>query len=99
MPSCATLAADGPALDYTPAMLASAVALADRHAVSDIETGSDIHIDSLGQRWYDVSCMVDLRELPPQSVDMNLESLGWAVARRLVMQHPIKPYLLRIGRP
>lgn len=97
--TAATLVADGPALDYTQAMLRTAVALADRSAVSAIETGGDIHIDPLGQRWYDVSCMVDPRELPAQSVDMNLECLGWAVARRLVMQHPAKPYLLRIAKP
>lgn len=97
--TAATLAADGPALDYTQAMLRSAVALADRCAVKDIQSAGDIHVDPLGQRWYDVSPMVDLREISAQSVDMNLETLAWAVARRLVIQHPLKPYLLRVLNP
>lgn len=74
-----------------------ALLIADRAAVADIEDNTpSMHLYT--QRWYDVRPLLDEREYSPPCVDMNRESLDYALMRGLIDRHPSEPHLVRILR-
>lgn len=82
----------------TTALMRSAVRLADRAVISDIECGA-VRDRGRPGRVYDVRPMLDEREQPSEWVDMAREALGYAAARGLVVAEPDAPHLLRIVAP
>jgi len=80
-------------------MVATAVALADRAVISDIECeGVQVPMPD-GARWYDISAMLSEEEHSPQHIDMAIQGLGYAVARGLIDLHPVQTQLVRIVGP
>lgn len=73
---------------------ASAIRIADRAVIADIETNG-VRVGPRGDRLYDVRPMLDQREHGPESVDMASEALAYALARGLVQQAG-EPWLVRI---
>jgi hypothetical protein len=89
---------NAPAEDLTLAMLRTGVRIADQAVVADIETNTVLLEDELGTRWHDITSMLSEHEQPPEFIDMNAEALAWAIARGLVLQHPLNAHLVRIVR-
>lgn len=86
-----------PAPSFTTAMLATAVAIADRAVVADIESeGTRTPCAATGATWLDISSMLNEHEHAPAFIDMNRQALAWAFARSLVVQHPNHPHLVRV---
>ncbi len=73
----------------------SALRLANRAVVSDIETYS-APVQLEGQRWYDTRPMLDPREHSPEALDMAVEALAYAEFSGLVQRHPQLRYLVQI---
>lgn len=76
------------------ALEATAWTLADAYAVSDIESNA-CPVQADGVRHYDISLMIDEREVPGELLDLARAAIGYALARRLFVQHPHRPCLLR----
>jgi hypothetical protein len=72
----------------------SAIRIADRAVISDIESAGH-RVGPLGNRLYDVRPMLDEREQPAESIDMFSQALAYALARGLVEQAH-QPWLVRI---
>lgn len=80
-------------------MLRYSVLIADRAAVSDIEVeGVQCQVEGSPHRWYDVRPMLDEREHSPECIDMNSQSLAYAVQRRLIERYAEHRHLVRILR-
>lgn len=78
-------------------MLRHSLLIADRACVSDIECeGAKCALPGSEQRWYDVRPMIDEREHASEFCDMNRQSIDYAIARKLAVQHPELPYMLRL---
>jgi hypothetical protein len=77
-------------------LIAQAFDLANRAVISDIETGA-VACQLAGVRWYDTRPMLDEREHDSVVVDMAGQAIGYALASRLVIQHPDMPHLVRIA--
>ena len=73
----------------------SALAIADRAVISDIET-EGVRIGPSADRTYDIRPMLDEREHGPESVDMASEALAYAAGRRLIAFDRGEPWLARI---
>lgn len=71
--------------------------IADRAAVADIESNAPATV-LYTQRWYDVRPLLDEREYSAPCVDMNRESLDYALMRGLIARHPEHAHLVRIAR-
>lgn len=82
--------------DDTVKRIRSAFKLADRYAVSDIETQAVSLRGPDGTRWYDTRVMLDPREHEPRSLDMAQDAIEYAIERELATRHPEQPHLLRI---
>lgn len=82
----------------TTALVGSALRLADRAVVSDIET---MAVRDRGRegRVYDVRPMLDEREQPAEWVDMAREALAYGLARGILAPELDAPHLLRIVAP
>lgn len=82
---------------FVTSMFATAVAIADRAVVADIEC-EGIRTDdaATGCTWLDISSMVNEQEHAPACIDMNREALAWAFARELIQQHPTRRHLVRV---
>jgi hypothetical protein len=80
------------------AAVASAVRIADRAVICDIES-EGVRIGAQSERRYDVRPMLDEREHSPEFIDMARESLAYAAARRLVLLDEQTPHLVRIVAP
>jgi hypothetical protein len=89
---------NAPAEDLTLAMLRTGLHIADLAVVADIELYADTVTDTLGTTWHDIRPMVSETEHCPEHIDMASESLSWAIARALVLQHPLHAHLVRIVR-
>lgn len=76
------------------ALEATAWELADAYAVSDIESHGHV-VQADGVRHYDIAPMVDEREVPGELLDLARAAVGYALARRLFVQHLHRPTLLR----
>lgn len=76
-------------------LLLSALAIADRAVIADIET-EGLRIGVPHARCYDVGFLLDSREQPPEAIDMFKEALGYAVCRRLVEIDIAHPHIVRI---
>lgn len=79
-------------------MLRHSLLIADRAAVTDIECeATRCTLPGSAYRWYDVRPMLDDREHAPEYVDMNRQCIDYAVARKLVLQHPEHTHLVRVA--
>lgn len=81
-------------LPLTRGLLASALRIAERAVVSDIECEGILHRD-VGPRVYDVRPLLDEREHSPELIDQAREALGWALARRVIEIVPGRPWHTR----
>lgn len=74
--------------------------IADQACVADIETGGvSMGKDNFGRALYDVRPMLDLREQPPEVVDMAQEAIDYAVARGLVATTAQQGVVVIVRRP
>lgn len=80
-------------------MFSTAMAIANRAVVADIETACVlVALDEPG-RWYDTRPMLDPREHSPQAIDMATQALAYAVYVGLAKHHSTLPHLVRIHKP
>ena len=76
-----------------------AVEIADRAAITDIECETHpVKLDDSPHTWRDVRPMVDEREHAPESIDMAMRAIDYALLRHLAERHPQHQHLLRITR-
>lgn len=73
---------------------ASAIRIADRAVLSDIET-EGVRVGARSDRTYDVRPMLDERERGAESVDMASEAIAYALVRGLIQQAG-EPWLVRV---
>jgi hypothetical protein len=76
-------------------LMSAAVRIARQAVVADIQSNAH-HTTVDGAVWWDTRPMLDPREHAPQSLDMALQALDFAVLAGLATRHQDKPYLLRI---
>ena len=82
---------------YLSSLFNTAVAIADRAVVADIETeGARVQCAATGTWWLDISNLLSDQEHAPETIDMNSEALAWAFARQLIQQHPKRPLWVRV---
>lgn len=72
--------------------------LAAAACIADIETGAVPQTDKQGRCWYDMRPMLDPREVCDDTLEMNRQSLDYALGRGLISAHPLLPHLVRIVR-
>ncbi len=77
-------------------LIASALAIADRAVIADIET-EGISWGRKGDRIYDIRPLIDEREHSHETIDMAEQALGYAVARGLIVFE--RTHLARIVAP
>lgn len=83
----------------TAAMVATALQLADRAVVCDVETeGTCLAMRADGEKLYDVTAMFDPREHSPEFLDMASQALAYGVSRGLFELLPGPPMLVRLLR-
>ncbi len=83
----------------TAALVHSALCIADRAVVADIESAGLVYRPTAGgTRWYDVSVLLNPHEHCPEFIDMASEALAYAHARGLITSHPDYPERVRIAR-
>ena len=86
----------------TTGLLASAVRLADRAVICDVETEGrrDWHhpTDCKAQPVYDISSMFNENEHSPQFIDMAQQGIGYGIARGLLELLPDPPIRVRVLR-
>ena len=71
--------------------------IADRASVSDIEVeGICCQMPGSTHRWYDVRPMLDSNEHSAEFIDLNEQSIAYAVWRGLVARHADLPHYVRI---
>lgn len=82
------------------AVLRSALAIANRAVVEDIEDECTFHWAG-GHAWYDLTPMTDPREHSPQVCDMATEAIRYGIESGLLVRHPDPelPHLVRIVQP
>lgn len=76
-------------------LMSAAMRIAREAVVADIQCNAH-HITIDGAVWWDTRPMLDPREHAPQSLDMALQALDFAVLAGLATRHQDKPYLLHI---
>lgn len=70
--------------------------IANRAVIEDIESyGVKVQVDT--RIYWDTRPMTDLREHPPEAVDMATQALQYAIGAGLVGLHPQRPYLVTIN--
>jgi hypothetical protein len=79
-------------------LVAQAFAIANIAVIADIECycTSTVLGDST---WWDIRPFIDARENCNEMIDMAQEAIDYALQAGLAVQHPEKPYLLRMIRP
>lgn len=82
----------------TAALFASALRVADRAVVADIEAEAQRVNQGQMPPVYDISAMVDEREHSPLFVDMNTEAIAYGIARGLLEMLPTPPLRVRVLR-
>jgi hypothetical protein len=76
-------------------LMSAAIRIARQAVVADIECNANrTKLDEAV--WWDTRPMLDPREHAPESLDMALQALDFAVLSGLAVRHQDKPYLLRI---
>ena len=89
----------GPDESATAAMVATALQLADRAVVCDVETEGICLARRLdGEKLYDVTTMFDPREHSPEFLDMASQAIAYGVSRGLFELLPGPPMLVRLLR-
>ncbi len=80
--------------DLLTGLAFSAVRLADRAVICDIESEGQ----RLDRDTWDITAMFDEHEHSPEHIDLAMESIGYAVARRLIEVIRKTPLQVRILR-
>lgn len=81
----------------TAALVASALQLADRAVVCDVETeGICLAMRVDGEKLYDLTPMFDPREHSPEFLDMASQGIAYGVSRGLFELLPGPPMLVRM---
>lgn len=81
--------------DHLGRTLRRALRTADEAVVVDICSYCSIE-QLAGIEWYDTASWINEHELEPRAADMAREAVAYAIDRRLVVQHPHHPELLRV---
>lgn len=76
-------------------LMSAAMRIARQAVVADIECNAT-RIKLEDAVWWDTRPMLDPREHAPESLDMALQALDFAVLSGLAVRHQDKPYLLRV---
>lgn len=76
-------------------LMSAAMRIARQAVVADIQCNAN-HTRLEDAVWWDTRPMLDPREHAPESLDMALQALDFAVLSGLAVRHQDKPYLLRI---
>ena len=82
----------------TIALVASALLLADRAVVCDVETEGIRLVVPAGALVYDITAMFDSREHSPEFLDMASQGIAYGIARGLFERLPGPPMRVRLMR-
>ena len=82
----------------TQETMRSAVPIADRACIADIETECARHTDGAGRIWWDIRPLTSQHEHSPEVIDMNTQGLAYAQHRGLTQPHPTHAHFVRIVR-
>lgn len=85
--------------EMTTALVASALQLADRAVVCDVEAEGIRHPSPASARVYDITTMFDPREHTPEFLDMASQAIAYGISRGLFELLPGPCMLVRMLRP
>lgn len=89
------MTADDTRADKLGRTLRRALRIADEAVIVDI-CSYCLSDQIAGVEWFDTATWLNEHELTPRDGDMAREAIAYAIDRRLVVQHPHHPELLRV---